>query len=94
MNDVGLTAEFECEISKDGLKGEWFKKDKAVKTSDKYEMIDKGTVHKLIIKDAGDEDQSQYTVVFKKEAKTTAKLTVNGKHTFRRRALFLGPHYR
>ena len=77
LEELGQTATFECEISKEGLKGEWFKGDKAIKAGEKYEMVDQATVHKLIISDGAEDDQSKYTVKFK-EAKTTAKLIIKG----------------
>jgi len=78
LNDLGLTAKFECEISKEGLKAEWFKEKKQIKRSDKYEIKVDGTIHCLIIDKAVAEDESEYTVAFK-EAKSTAKLTIKGK---------------
>ena len=81
MNDLGLTAEFVCEVSKPGLKAEWYKGDKQVKVSDKYEIRTNTTVHRLVIDKAMAEDEASYTIKFK-EAKSTAKLTIKGKKNF------------
>jgi hypothetical protein len=81
LNDLGLTAEFECEVSKAGLKAEWYKGDKQIKRGDKYEIRTNTTVHRLIIDKALAEDEAKYSVVFK-EAKSTAKLTISGRQNW------------
>lgn len=79
LNDVGLKAEFECEISKTGLKPEWLKGDKPLKPSDKITTTSDGGIHRLVINDCRGEDEGNYTIVFKKDdAKSTAKLSVKG----------------
>ena len=71
-------AEFKCEISMEGLKASWLKDDKTIKSGDTYKMVDETTVHKLIIEKAYAEDEAEYTVVFREDAKSSAKLTING----------------
>ena len=79
MNDLGLTATFECEISKVGLKVEWYKGDTLIKPSDKYEIVSERTVHRLVIPKAYAEDEASYTVTFKDtEVKSSASLTIHG----------------
>jgi len=78
LNDIGLSAEFECEISKEGLKAEWFKGDKPIKASDKFNITSQGGVHRLVITDCQGEDDAKYTIAFK-DVKSTAKLSVKGK---------------
>ena len=82
FNDLGLTAEFSCEISMEGLKAEWRKDGNVIKKSEKYNMVDETTVHKLVIMDGQAEDQANYTVWFREDAESTAKLTINGKMIF------------
>ncbi len=79
LNDIGLRAEFECEISKEGMKGSWFKGDKPVKQGDKYTIVDEKTVHRLIIDNALEEDEDKYTVKFREDTTSKAKLTIKGK---------------
>ena len=81
LPDVGLTAEFSCEISKEGLKAEWQKNGKVIKRGDKYNMVDETTVHKLIIENAQAEDEAEYTVKFREDATSTAKLIIEGEST-------------
>ena len=79
LNDVGLTATFECEISILGLKPEWSKANKALKSDGKTSVIIDGKVHRLTITEAKGEDEGQYTVNFKDQnVKSTAKLAVKG----------------
>ena len=78
LEDVGLTGEFSCEISKEGLKAEWLKDGKPIKRGEKYNMVDEATVHKLVIENALAEDEAEYTVVFREDAKSKAKLVIHG----------------
>lgn len=78
LHELGLTATFECEVSKEGLKAEWYKGKKQIKRSEKYEIKSDRTVHSLTIDKAIGEDEAEYTVVFK-AVKSTAKLTIKGK---------------
>jgi hypothetical protein len=54
---------------------EWFKNNEPIKPSDKYTIIDEGTVKKLIIRNAEETDAQQYTVVAE-NVKSTTKLKV------------------
>jgi len=79
LNEVGLTATFECEISIAGLKAEWMKANKPLKPDGRISIIIDGTVHRLTINEAKGEDEGQYSVVFKdKDLKSAAKLSVKG----------------
>ena len=79
LNDLGLKAVFECEISKAGLKPEWFKGDKLIKRSEKYEFVSANGNHTLTIDDCRDEDVSKYTVKFEGDVKSTGKLIIKGR---------------
>ena len=80
LNDVGLTATFECEISMPGLKAEWSKANKVLKSDGRVSVIVDGNVHRLTINEATGEDEGQYTISFVdfKDVKSTAKLHVKG----------------
>lgn len=79
LNEVGLTATFECEVSLDGLKAEWQKANKPVKANGRISIVAEKKIHRLIIKDAKGEDEGQYSVVFKeKNLQSAAKLAVKG----------------
>ena len=81
LNDVGLTAAFVCEVSKEGLKAEWLKADKPLKSSKKVSITCKGTSYRLEINDCGADDEGNYSIVFKEcDVKTTAKLSVKGEY--------------
>jgi hypothetical protein len=79
LNDIGLTATFECEVSIEGLKAEWLKANKALKPDGKVSITIDGAVHRLTITDAKGEDEGQYSVVFKdKDLKSAARLAIKG----------------
>jgi hypothetical protein len=81
LPDVGLSAEFSCQISKAGLKAEWRKDGAPIKKCDKYKMVDEESVHKLVIEDGQADDEAEYTVLFRDDATSTAKLFVHGNAT-------------
>jgi len=79
LNEVGLTATFECEVSLEGLKAEWLKANKPVKANGRISFVADKKIHRLIINDAKGEDEGEYTVVFKaQDLKSSAKLAVKG----------------
>ena len=71
-----------CEISKAGLKVDWYKGDKKLRRDDKYNyLVEDGTVHKLLIDKVSAEDAGQYRAVYQ-NLETSATLTVAGRfHT-------------
>ena len=71
------SATFECEISKPGLKADWQRDGKPIKSGEKYTTSVDGGVYRLTLKDAVAEDEAEYTVVFK-GAQSSAKLFVKG----------------
>ena len=77
LNELGVQATFECEVSKDGLKAEWLKNGKPIKAGENYEMTTEATIHRLVIKKAYAEDEAEYTVVLK-DAKSVATLAIKG----------------
>jgi len=79
LNEVGLTATFECEVSLEGAKAEWQKANKPVKANGRISIVADKQIHRLIINDAKGEDEGQYTVVFKEQnLNSSAKLAIKG----------------
>ena len=72
------TVTFECELSVADASVEWLKGDRVLKKGDKYDLIVRGTVHRLVIKDAEGKDAGDYSVVFRKKT-SGATLSVEGK---------------
>lgn len=71
-------AKFECSINKDVPKVIWFKGSDIITQGNKYEIIDDGKKHILIINNCGFEDEGEYSIeVLGKTSK--AKLMVEGK---------------
>ena len=66
-----------CEISKEGLKVDWFKDNKRIRSDDDHELISTGKSHKLVIKKVNISDIGTYKVEYK-DLSTSAKLTIEG----------------
>lgn len=81
LKEVGLKAIFECEVSKAGLKAEWFKDGNAIKRDMKYEMQSSEGKYSLIIDDAQPDDIAEYCVRFV-GAESKAKLYIKGWHFY------------
>ena len=79
VTSANVAVTFECELSKDGLKVEWFKGEKKLKRDDRYNMSSSGKVHKLTIDSVDSEDVGEYTVAFEKLS-SAAKLSMEGNH--------------
>ena len=79
IKDINVSATFECELSKPGLKMEWAKAEKTIKPNEKYEISMDGAVHRLVINDVNAEDVKKYTASYQ-SISTSANLTVQGKH--------------
>ena len=77
MTSANVTVTFECELSKDGLKVEWFKGDKKLKRDDTYNMSSVGKVHTLVIDKVEADSVGEYSAVFQKIS-TSAKLSMEG----------------
>ena len=72
-------AMFECTITKDVPKVMWFKGSDTIGTSDKkYEIIDDGKKHMLVINNCEFDDEGIYSIEASGK-KSTATLTVEGK---------------
>lgn len=82
LDQVGLEAVFECEVTKENIKAQWLKADKVIKKSDNIEMTSKAGIHKLIIKAASGDDVGNYSIKLDKMV-SKAKLTIKGKVVLR-----------
>lgn len=74
------TATLQCELSKAVSTVEWRKDGKALMPNGKYKMRREGRFAELVIQDLDLMDAGSYTCVCG-DQKTTATLTVNGKHS-------------
>ena len=70
-------AKFECIITKDVSKVMWFRGSDIITPSPKYELIDDGKKHMLIINSCEFDDESQYSIEVL-DQKSSARLTVEG----------------
>ncbi|XP_038654386.1 obscurin isoform X3 [Scyliorhinus canicula] len=73
---VGEEIVLSCETSKTDSSVKWFKEDKRIRKSNKYEISQQGTVNKLIIHQATTKDCGEYTCKTG-TSKTTATVIVN-----------------
>lgn len=71
-------AKFECAITKDVAKVMWHRGDDVITSDQKYDIIDDGKKHMLIINCCEFEDEDDYTVAVLGKT-STARLTVEGK---------------
>lgn len=60
---VNTDAVFEVELNPDDVPVKWYKKGKEIKPSDKYVISSSGKTRKLIVKDATEDDETDYSVV-------------------------------
>ena len=72
-------AKFECTITKDVPKVMWLRGSDIVTASSKYDIIDDGKKHILVINNCDFDDEAQYTIEVLGK-KSTAQLTVEGKY--------------
>ena len=78
LKEVGINGVFETEISKSGMKAEWFKGDVQLRRGDKYDMMSEGCKHSLTVEDAQVKDEGQFKVQFN-DVTAEAKLIIHGK---------------
>ena len=86
LKDIKLTkggqknVTLECEISKPGLRLDWYLGKKKLRRGDKYDIIADGTVHKLVLEEVEEELAGEYTAVYE-NLETTGKLSIESKCT-------------
>lgn len=71
-------AKFECSITKDVSKVMWYKGADIITSDQKYDIIDDGKKHMLIINCCEFDDEDEYTIEVLGKT-STARLTVEGK---------------
>lgn len=71
-------AKFECTITKDVPKVMWLRGSDIITSDQKYDIIDDGKKHMLVINHCEFEDEGEYTIEVLGKT-STAKLTVEGK---------------
>lgn len=71
-------AKFECQITKDVSKVMWYRGDDIITPDQKYDIIDDGKKHMLIINCCEFDDEDNYTIEVLGKT-STARLTVEGK---------------
>lgn len=71
-------AKFECSITKDVSKVMWYRDGDVITTDQKYDIIDDGKKHMLIINCCEFDDEDEYTVAVLGKT-SAARLTVTGK---------------
>lgn len=79
LNQVGLEAIFDCEITKDNIKAQWSKDTKIIRKSDNIDITSKAGIHKLVVKAATADDIGQYSIKLDKMT-SEAKLTIKGEY--------------
>uniref|UniRef100_W5L6S2 Ig-like domain-containing protein n=1 Tax=Astyanax mexicanus TaxID=7994 RepID=W5L6S2_ASTMX len=80
-------AKFECSITKDVPKVMWYRGSDIVISDQKYDIIDDGKKHMLVINHCEFDDEGEYTIEVLGKT-STAKLTVEGKSRFGSTARF------
>lgn len=86
LQDVTLVtrhtdANLVVELSNPNVEVTWFKKNKIIKPSDKFELFAEGTFRRLVIHDADNEDMAEYSCIAQ-NVKTTTKLKVEGMYRY------------
>ena len=81
LTEANVTVTFECEISKDNLKVEWYYDGKKISRIDNYDISSDGKLHKLVINKAVTDNAGKYSAKYK-EAETTASLSIQGKYLY------------
>lgn len=71
-------AKFECTLTKEVSKVMWFRGAEIVTPGPKYEIIQDGSKHMLVINSCEFDDESQYSVEVS-DKKSSARLSVEGK---------------
>jgi len=77
LDNVDVDVSFECKLSKDGHKVEWFKDGKKIRPDVEHDIQDDGKLHRLIIKKATLKDIGTYRADCM-HLSTSAKLSIQG----------------
>ena len=76
----GEHATLSCELSRAGTSVRWLKDGKAIRKSQKYDLLSEGTRAVLVVREASLKDSGEYTCETE-ASKSNARLLVEGKHT-------------
>ena len=76
ITEANMTATFECELSKEGLKVDWSKNGKTLRRGDKFDISTDGKIQRLVIENVTAEEAGKYTASYQ-HLETTAALIVN-----------------
>lgn len=76
---LGEHATLSCELSRAGTSVRWLKDGKAIRKSQKYDLLSEGTRAVLVVREASIKDSGEYTCETE-TSKSTARLLVEGKH--------------
>ncbi len=81
VNAIGKPATLECEISKDGLKVEWYHGSRKLRRGEEYDIVADGKTHKLVIEKVTEELVGDYKAEYK-TISTQGSLKLAGKWEF------------
>lgn len=76
---LGEHVTLSCELSRAGASVRWLKDGKAIRKSQKYDLLSEGTRAVLVVRKASLKDSGEYTCETE-ASKSTAKILVEGKH--------------
>ena len=80
VKEVGKLATLVCEISKDGLKVDWYHGNTKIRRGEEYDVVADGKTHKLVIEKVTDDIVGEYRAEYK-TASTICQLSLAGKKT-------------
>lgn len=77
MKNIGKSVTLECEISKDGLKVDWYFANKKLRRGEDYDITASGKTQTLTIEKATEQSVGEYRAEYK-TATTSCKLSLAG----------------
>ena len=78
VKDIGKSATLVCEISKDGLKVDWYRGKTKLRRGEDYDIVADGKTHKLVIEKVTEDLVREYRAEYK-TASTACQLSLAGK---------------
>ena len=78
VKQIGKSVTLECEISKDGLKVDWYFGNKKLRRGEDFDIAASGKTHTLTIEKATQESVGEYRAEYK-TASTSCKLSLAGR---------------
>lgn len=77
VKEIPCSVTLECELTKPNVRVQWMKGKDPIASSDKYQLIMDGAVHRLTILNVTGDDLSDYSVVARGKT-SSAKLSIEG----------------